>query len=73
MTKREYFNRLMLEPVWWLQGNAERPSVGMTRVHVLLSRLAVRRKLFPQIRKNAGELSGQTDEGRRYFLPTRST
>jgi len=56
VTKREYFDRLMAEPVWWLEKNAERPSVGMTRIHVLLSRLAVRKKLFPQFRKNAGEL-----------------
>ena len=44
MTKREYFNLAMQYPVTWLIGCMNNPSANMTKTHVLLIRLAIRKK-----------------------------
>ena len=45
--KRYYFTRAMEMPIDWLKLCADHPSPFMSRVHVLLIRLAIRKKETP--------------------------
>lgn len=44
MRNTEYFDLLMAQPVEWLIGSHDEPSRGMLKRHLVLHKLAIRRK-----------------------------
>ena len=42
--KRQYLNACISQPVSWLTLSASNPKNGMTKMHVLLHYLAIRKK-----------------------------
>lgn len=44
MTKRRFFNIAMAQSIDWLQRAANDPNANMSQLHVLLLRLAIRKK-----------------------------
>ena len=42
--KRKYLELCMKENIVWLERSVEKPSVGMSRMHVMLQRIAIRIK-----------------------------